>query len=205
MTLGHMFYLCFNMRKAPLDDMALRHAIAHVTDRDKLIRTLFKGYMLPMTSFVPKASAFYNEDVQTYTHGFGRAGKVLDEAGYKLDLTGNNRIDPRTGKPLPEMKILTPTYEVAPTSAELGKMISDAAQKLALPIIAEPMDFNVMLDKIDTHDFDMYVLAWGLSRNPTFLVDFFHSRYDVEAGYNNQVSAIPSLTQSWTSSILLLT
>ncbi|NMB13002.1 MAG: hypothetical protein GX977_12070 [Firmicutes bacterium] len=186
MTLGfHMFYLCFNMREAPLDNIVLRQAVAHAVDRDNIIRTLFKGYMLPMTSFVPQASAFYNADVPTYPYSLEEAARVLDEAGYELDATGKNRIDPNTGKPLPEMKLLTPTYEVAPTSAELGKMIAESAQKVGLPIVPEPMDFNVMLDKIDMRDFDMYVLAWSLTRNPDFLVDFFHSKHDVEDGYNN--------------------
>ncbi|NLK07100.1 MAG: ABC transporter substrate-binding protein [Firmicutes bacterium] len=194
MTLGfHMFYLCFNMRKAPYDAPVIRQAMAHITDRDNIIRTLFKGYMLPMTSFVPQASAFYKEDLPTYPFNLARAAEILDEAGYVLDETGRNRIDPKTGKPLPEMKIFTPTYEVAPTSAELGKMIADSAQKVGLPVVPEPMDFNIMLDKIDIHDFDMYVLAWSLSRNPTHLVNFFHSNQDVEAGYNNPGIRDPKL------------
>ena len=144
MTLGfHMFYLCFNMRKSPPNDQAIRQAIAHAVDRDNIIRTLFSGYMLPMQSFVPQASAFYNDDVPTYEYSLEKAAEVLDAAGYKLDPTGKVRIDPTTGQPLPEMKILTPTYEVAATSAEIGKMIADSAQKIGLPVVPEPMDFNV--------------------------------------------------------------
>ncbi|MGI6566019.1 MAG: ABC transporter substrate-binding protein [Limnochordia bacterium] len=196
MTLGfHMFYLCFNMRNAPLSDQAIRQAIAHAVDRDNIIRTLFSGYMLPMQSFVPQASAFFNADVPTYEHSLEKAAEVLDAAGYRLDASGKVRIDPKTGQPLPEMKLLTPTYEVAATSAEIGKMIADAAQKVGLPVVPEPMDFNVMLDKIDIHDFDMYVLAWSLSRNPTHLERFFHSRHDVEAGYNNPGIRNPELDE----------
>ena len=117
----------------------------------------------------------------------------MKNAGYKPDGTGKNWIDPKTGKPLPEMKIFTPTYEVAPTSAELGKMIADSCQKIGLPVKAEPMDFNVMLDKIDIGEFDMYCLAWSLSKLPTFLHSFFHSSMDVEAGYNRPGIRNPEL------------
>jgi len=172
------------MREEPLANQPIRQAIAHCTDRDNIIRTLFKGYMLPMTSFVPQVSPFYKADVPVYAYSHGKAAEVLDKAGYKRGSDGI-RIDPKTGKPLREMKIFTPTYEVAPTSAELGKMIADSCQKVGLPVVPEPMDFPVMLDKIDIHEFDMYVLAWGLSRNPTHLYSFFHSSMDVEAGYNN--------------------
>lgn len=193
-TLGfHMFYTCFNMRKAPLDSQVLRQAIAHTVDRDNIIRTLFKGYMMPMSSFVPQVSPFFNPDVPTYEYSLEKAAEVLDAAGYKLDPATGTRIDPNTGKPLPDIKLMTPTYEVAATSAEIGKIISESARKVGIPLVHEPTDFNTMLDKIDYHDFDMYCLAWSLSKNPTHLVSFFHSRNDVEAGYNNPGIRNPEL------------
>ncbi len=63
-------------------------------------------------------------------------------------------------------------------------MIADSCRKVGLPIDPEPMDFPVMLDKLDISEFDMYCLAWNLSRNPTSLYSFFHTSQDVEAGYN---------------------
>lgn len=185
MNLGfHMFYMCFNMRRDPLNDVVVRRAIAHVVDRDQIILSLFRGYMLPLSSFVPQSSPFYNDNVPKYEYNPEKAKQLLDKAGYKLDPATGVRIDPKTGKPIRQMKLLTPTYEVAPTSAEIGKMIAEAAKSIGIPVVNEPMDFPVMLEKLDYFDFDMYVLAWGLSRNPTFLYDFFHSSQDVEGGYN---------------------
>ncbi|MBE3578213.1 MAG: ABC transporter substrate-binding protein [Limnochordales bacterium] len=185
MNLGfHMFYLAFNMRRAPLSDLVIRQAIAHVVNRDQIINQLFQGYMLPLESFVPQSSPFYNPNVDSYPYNPTRAREILDKAGYKLDPKSGVRIDPKTGNPLRKMYILTPTYEVAPTSAELGRMIAEAARAIGLPVEAQPMDFPTMLEKIDIFEFDMYLLAWGLERNPTFLYDFFHSSNDVKAGYN---------------------
>ncbi|MGE5585985.1 MAG: ABC transporter substrate-binding protein [Bacillota bacterium] len=181
----HMFYLCFNMRRGPLDDVAIRQAMAHVTNREQIINQLFQGYMLPLTSFVPQSSPFHNPNVPQYPYDPEKAKQILEKAGYKLDKATGVRIDPKTGKALRKMKIFTPTYEVAPTSAELGKMIAEAAQAIGLPVEPEPMDFPVMLEKIDVFDFDMYVLAWGLNRIPDYLYSFFHSSQDVEGGYNN--------------------
>ncbi|MFZ5924867.1 MAG: ABC transporter substrate-binding protein [Bacillota bacterium] len=194
MNLGfHMFYLCFNMRRGPLDADVVRQAVAHVVDRDNIIRTLFKGYMLPLSSFVPQSSPFYKADVPTFPYNPEKAREMLDKAGYKLDPATKIRIDPKTGKPMREMKIFTPTYEVAPTSAEIGKMIAESAQAVGLPIKPEPMDFPVMLQKLDRAEFDMYVLAWGLSRIPNFLHRFFHSSNDIEAGYNRPGIRDPEL------------
>ncbi len=194
MDLGfHMFYLCFNMRRGPLDSDVLRQAVAHLTDRDNIIRTLFKGYMLPLSSFIPQSSPFYKADVPAFPYSPEKAKDILDKAGYKIDPATKIRIDPKTGKPMRELKIFTPTYEVAPTSADIGKMLAESCQAVGLPIKAEPMDFNVMLEKLDRAEFDMYVLAWSLSRLPTFLHRFFHSSNDIEAGYNRPGIRDPEL------------
>lgn len=194
MNLGfHMFYLAFNMRREPLSELPIRRAIAHVVNRDQIINSLFKGYMLPLNSFVPPSSPYYNEDVPYYEYNPAMAREVLDKAGYVLDKATGIRIDPKTKKPLRKMTIYTPTYEVAPTSAELGKMIAEAARSVGLPVEAQPLDFNVMLSNIDNRDFDMYVLAWGLDRIPTFLYVFFHSSNDVIEGYNTPGIRIPEL------------
>lgn len=197
MDLGfHMFYACFNMRRGPLDADVVRQAIAHVTDRDNIIRTLFKGYMLPLASFVPQSSSFYKADVPSYPYNPEKAKEILDKAGYKLDPTTKIRIDAKTGKPMREIVFFTPTYEVAATSAEIGRIMSEACQAIGLPVKHEPMDFNVMLEKLDRAEFDMYALAWSLGRIPTFLYRFFHSSNDIEAGYNRPGIRDPELDKA---------
>lgn len=184
----HMFYLALNMRRPPLDDLVIRRAIAHAIDRDEIILSLFQGYMLPLAEFVPPASPFFNPDTDVAYYDPELAKQILDDAGYRMGPNGI-RIDPRTGEELREMTILTPTMEVAPTSAMLGVMVAEAAQAIGLPLKAEPLDFNVIVERITTdlggdRDFDMYALAWGLGRFPTHLYTLFHSSFDVDGGDN---------------------
>lgn len=189
----HMFYLCFNMRRPPMGDLAIRRAVAHVTNRDQIIRSLFQGYMLPLATFLPQSSPFYHKKIVPYAYDVEQAKKVLDDAGYRLEPGAKVRTDPKTGKPIREMLLMTPTYEVAPTSAEIGKILAEACQSVGIPVKAEPTDFNTMLAKIDKQDFDLYVLAWSLDRFPTSLHRFFHSVNDVEAGYNRPGIRDPEL------------
>lgn len=184
----HMFYLALNMRRPPLDDLVIRRAIAHAIDRDEIILSLFQGYMLPLAEFVPPASPFFNPDTDVAYYDPELAKQILDDAGYRMGPNGI-RIDPRTGEELREMTILTPTMEVAPTSAMLGVMVAEAAQAIGLPLKAEPLDFNVIVERITTdlggdRDFDMYALAWSLGRFPTHLYTLFHSSFDVDGGDN---------------------
>nr|MBO2477838.1 hypothetical protein [Bacillota bacterium] len=184
----HMFYLGFNMRRAPLNDITVRRAIAHAINRDEIILSLFQGYMLPLAEFVPPASPFFNPDTDVAYYDPELAKQILDDAGYIMGPNGV-RIDPATGQELRRMTIMTPTMEVAPTSAMLGEMVAETLRGIGLPVYAEPIDFNVLLDRLDTdvdgdRDFDMYALAWSLTRFPTHLYSLFHSKFDVP-GANN--------------------
>lgn len=184
----HMFYLGINTRTAPLSDVVVRRAIAHVIDRNEIILNLFQGYMLPLAEFVPPASPFFNPNTDVAEYDPELAQRILDDAGYVMGPDGF-RIDPNTGERMRDMFILTPTMEVAPTSAELGIIVAEAAQAIGLPVFAQPMDFNVITDRVYTdvdgqRDFDMYALAWGLTRFPTHLYSLFHSSRDVDRGQN---------------------
>src|SRR5690606_10736827 len=161
----HMFYLALNMRRPPLDDLVIRRAIAHAIDRDEIILSLFQGCMLPLAEFVPPASPFFNPDTDVAYYDPELAKQILDDAGYIVGPNGV-RIDPATGQELRRMTIMTPTMEVAATSAMLGEMVAETLRGIGLPVYAEPIDFTVLLDRLDTdvdgdRDFDMYALAWS--------------------------------------------
>lgn len=179
----HMFYTALNMRKSPLDDVVVRQALAHLVDRDRIINTLFSGYMLPLEAVVPPSSPFHYEDSKHYEYSPRKAADMLDAAGYVMGPRGI-RINPSTGEPMEEIEFLTPTFEIAPTSAQIGELICNEARAIGIPAKHVPMDFNIMLDRLDVFDFDAYCLAWGLSRDPIHLYNLFHSSMDVERGNN---------------------
>lgn len=193
MNMGyHMFYGAFNTGKYPTSEKAFRHAFSHLIDRNKIILNLFEGYMLPLDSLVPQSSSYFFDEIKKYEYDPAKAAKILDDAGFKMGPNGV-RIDPKTGKDLEKIEFLTPLYEVAATSAEIGKMLAQEANKIGIPLVATPLDFNVMIDRIDTFDYQMFVLAWSLSREPDHLYSFFHSSNAVEAGYNATQTKVPEI------------
>ncbi|MEM7225875.1 MAG: ABC transporter substrate-binding protein [Pseudomonadota bacterium] len=85
--------ILLNTRRAPLNDVAVRQAIAYAIDRNFVIDNIWFGYGKPATgpmssNFAP--SGLYSGDVKVYQvpDGVEIANKLLDEAGYKKDADG---------------------------------------------------------------------------------------------------------------------
>lgn len=191
-------HLTFNMRRAPLDADPVRQAIACVVDRDAIFKTIFerfKDILLPLSTIVPSWSPYHNRDVATLPYDPAKAREILDNAGYAIDPNTKTRIDPNTGKPMRELKLLTPSPDVSPVTAEIGKMIADAARGVGLPVKHEPLSFKDMLDMVDAHGFDMYVLSRTFGNTPMYLWDLFHSANSDEGGPNTSGISLPELDQ----------
>ncbi len=175
----HIYYLCFNMRRKPLDADVLRQAIAHLVDRDSIIAEVFQGTVLPLSSFLPPSSSFYRDDVPARLYDPAEVAKILDAVGYTMDTTTKIRKDPAAGKQMRELRLLAPSE-----SPGVAKMIAQTCSAVGLPVKAELEPFNAMRNRIDKFEFDMYVLATTMSRFPTSLDYFFHSSQDTRGGYN---------------------
>lgn len=181
----HLFFMGFNLRKSPWNSLPLRKAVAHAIPKQQIVRDLFSGYSEPVSTYLPPVSPYYEPDVATYPYDPSRAKAILKEAGWSWN--GEGRLVPPGSKDaLKTLKLLTPAAQSAPTTMEIGRRIADSLETIGLPVELEPLDFSVMIRRLDVHDFDLFVMAWSLNRDPDNLFAFFHSSMDVEGGYNIQ-------------------
>ena len=190
----HGFFITFNVRKFPWDQITLRQAASQVMERKRWTRDLFSGYCEPLTSFLPHVSPYYISDVTTYPSGTEAARKRLADAGWTWDRSG--WLVAPDGRGLGSMKpteILCPPSSVVATTAEIAQLAAEALISIGIPAEAKPMDFQAMLARIDVHDFDASTNAWTMTRDPDVLFAFYHSSMDVEGGYNMSGIADPEL------------
>jgi len=91
-----------------LSDVRVRQAIAQCSDRDALIASVYDYVSdedkpkLRMDTFMPKTAEFYakdNPNIIDYKHDITAAGKLLDDAGWKLPEGGSVR-ENAAGEPL---------------------------------------------------------------------------------------------------------
>lgn len=179
----HGFFLGFNLRKAPWDRKELRHAAWMAIPRERIVRDLFSGYAAPLASFLPPASPYYAKDLPVPPQDLEGAGRMLEKNGWSRDSRGI-LIPPGSDTPLKTMKLLSPTAQVAPTTAELVTRIVASLNSIGIPLEVDPMDFSTMIARLNDHDFDSYVLAWSMTRDPDSLFAFYHSSMDIKGGYN---------------------
>lgn len=189
----HMCYFGFNMRKAPFGPadgsnpgLALRQATAYLLFKDNLIATLFRYVAGRLDTFVPPAmAAWFNPDVTIYDYDSSQANSTLIAAGYTFDAAEDRWRDP-SGALLPDINIMCPLFEVAPTSYSIASTLVEEMKNLKIWATLAPTDFwTLNVDVFQYHNFDMYFSGWKtLSRFPDYLYDFFHSSNDIEWGDN---------------------
>lgn len=81
-AVGVPYILYINLTKRPFDDIRVRQALAHATDRDNLLAFVGRDLAKAEHSSVPAGYAGHVDDVRTYSHDLDRARALLREAGH---------------------------------------------------------------------------------------------------------------------------
>ena len=106
-----------------LSDVRVRQAIAHCINRDELIASVYSFVddkaALRMDSFLPKTHWAYKGPYQDYPYDPAAAGKLLDEAGWKLKEGDTYRTN-EAGEPL-AVKFTTTTSAFRQTWAAVAE------------------------------------------------------------------------------------
>lgn len=88
-----------NGRPDWFEDVRVRQAIAHCTDRQRMVDEILFGLSEVMHTYAPSVNPLYPEDIPQWAYDVAAANVLLDEAGYR-DTDGDGlRQDPITGVP----------------------------------------------------------------------------------------------------------
>ncbi|NOK82630.1 MAG: ABC transporter substrate-binding protein [Chloroflexi bacterium AL-W] len=203
-------YMSFNTRKAPMNDVAFRQAVALLIDKEFVTNQVLQGAAFPFYTFVPEGNAFwYSNDVPklglnedgtplTREERVAEATRILTDAGYSWEggaipeyNADNDQVDISgplllpDGTPVPEMNLLAPAASYDPLRSTFATWIEQYLTDFGIPVTAELTGFNVIVERVfEQQDFDMYMLGWSLTIFPDYLRDFFHSDRAV-VGDNN--------------------
>ena len=197
-----LYYMGFNCRKPPFDDVHFRRATAMLIDKDFIIKRVLQGQATEMNSVVSPGNKFWhNSQVPLYGQGLTSedriraAYKILHEAGYSWDVspldedgnvTAAKGLRMPNGEPMEKFTILTPPADYDPHRAMAGLIIQEWLRAIGMPVTSRPMSFGALLENVSVRrDFNAYILGYGnLSPDPDYVRAFYHSRNDKVRGSN---------------------
>ena len=203
-------FMAFNLKTAPLDDIAARQAIGCMVNKEFLTVNVLQGAAMAVNTPVPQGQPFwYNPDVPILCEGLTEQERMewsvnrLKEAGYAWDVEPiwnedrggsvdwGEGLKMPNGEYVPELTLLAPSAGYDPLRATAGVMIEQWASSLGFPVNAQLTNFNNIVAETlgGGGNWDMVISGWNLTQFPDHMCDFFLVEYGTEAfaftGYTN--------------------
>ncbi|MEY3443875.1 MAG: hypothetical protein RLZZ519_2156, partial [Bacteroidota bacterium] len=167
-------YLGFNCRPPAgrnpvVEDVAVRKAMAHLTDIDGIIENIYLGFGQRQIGPVsPLHKDEYHTELQPRKFDPEMAKKILDEAGW-VDGDGDGVREKMIRGKKVDLKIEVLISNTSETGPRMVRMIADQAGRVGIKLEANPIAFGTLTSRIQVHDFDMFGLGFSSSPLPTDL------------------------------------
>jgi len=156
-------YLGFNLAQPKFCDKRIRQALAYATDREQLVRIIFKGLASP--AYAPSApiSWAYSDEVAKYPYNLQKARELLRVAGAEnLEFTilvnqGNKERE------------------------KAAVILQQQYKKIGVKVTIRVMEWSALLKIINSpngpKDFDAILMGWSLGLDPDSYSIWHSSQY----------------------------
>ena len=177
-------YVGWNQKKPVFAEKKVRQALAHLTDRDRIIQRVMLGLAEKVDSPVYRFSNEYNEDIRGYEFDPAKAAKLLEEAGW-IDRDGDGvREKTIDGKTVPLR------FEIVSNSGNairknIGLIIVSEFRRAGVDASFRELDWSIMLQRLDNREYDAVIIGWQFSPTEPDLYQIWHSSQAARGGSNH--------------------
>lgn len=183
--LGNSYtYLGFNLKHKPFDDIRVRKAINYAIDKQEIIDGVYLGLGINIASPYKPGTRWSNPNLKPYTYDPSKARALLKEVGFE-DSDGDGILE-RDGKPF-AFEIITNQNKEREKSAVI---IQRRLKEIGIDVKIRAIEWASFISRfINTGDFDVVILGWGLGLDPD-QYSMWHSSQQAPGqfnfvGYNN--------------------
>ncbi|HET9359556.1 MAG TPA: ABC transporter substrate-binding protein [Vicinamibacterales bacterium] len=171
-----LFYLGFNMRDGVLRDVRVRHAIGYAANRDAIIQYLRRGLGRPASGLIPDLAWAFEPDVHRFTYDPERAGRLLEDAGYR---------DPDGPGPRPRLRLSLKISNSEETRIQAAAIQQDL-RSVGIDLDIRSYEFATFYADVLKGNFQIFALQWvgGAMVDPDMLRRVFHSSELPPSGFN---------------------
>ena len=165
-----------------LRDRNVRLALAHATDKQKLIDIVLLGFGAPGLTLIPDGLGhWYNNTLTDFEFDVAKANQILDDAGY-LDPDGDGVRNMPDGVTPLNFRMHWPSDSIdAPRQAEL---LSEMWSEVGVTLELQAIDPDALTAECcPTFDFDIILWGWGSDPDPNLLLSVYATS-EIPNGYN---------------------
>ncbi len=171
-----------------LRDRNVRLALAHATDKQRIIDVVLLGLGTPGLTLIPDGlGMWYNDTIQDYAFDIDEANRILDEAGY-ADTDGDGvREMPDGTNPL-NFRLYWPNDSV--NYPRVAELLAETWRQVGVQVQPQALDPDALTSVCcPTFDYDVLIWGWGSDPDPGFLLSV-HLTEEIptgnsESGYSN--------------------
>jgi peptide/nickel transport system substrate-binding protein len=171
-----------------LQDRNVRLALAHATDKQKIIDVVYLGAASPGLTLIPDGlGVWYNDSIVDYTYDVALANQILDDAGY-LDANNDGIRDmPDGSRPL-TFRVNWPSDSI--DGPRLAELLSEQWGDVGVSLELQASDPDALTAQCcPAFDFDVILWGWGSDPDPSLLLSVMTTDEiptgSSETGYSN--------------------
>lgn len=180
-------YMCFNCTRPKLADVRVRQALMYALNRKEFINAQYGEGLasIGMAPISPSSWAFPGEsELNAYEFDMEKAGKLMDEAGWKMGTDGFRYKDGE------KFHVGWLVYTDSPWPTTLSSMAADTWKQLGVELEVELMDFDTVQSRTGDPEpkdknFDIYTMGFSLSIDPDPTGALFDDNAYVAGGFNS--------------------
>ena len=163
-----------------ISDINVRKGLMHLMNREPAVKSYFGDLAEVLERPMTSTLAEYPQDAEPYyPYDKAKALEYFTAAGYKKDANGKLVND--KGEQL-KVEVGVGDLKSHPTAGIFSQMKIDM-EEMGAELIVSDLQFNVLSDRMNSGDLDMFALAWGNS-NHCDLTQIYHSSSADGAGSN---------------------
>lgn len=163
-----------------ITDINVRKGLMHLMNREPAVKSYFGDLAEVLERPMTSTLAEYPQDAKPYyTYDKAKALEYFTAAGYKKD--ANGKLVDANGNQL-KVEVGVGDLKSHPTAGIFSQMKNDM-EEMGAELIVSDLQFNVLSDRMNSGDLDMFALAWGNS-NHADLTQIFHSSSADGSGSN---------------------
>lgn len=140
-------------------DVKFRQALSYAVDRPSIIKSIYAGRARPNYGIETEGNKkWYNSSIATYPFDLEKARAMLAEIGIK-DRNGDGLLEDADGN---KIEFVLNTNTGNNVREKIALLVQADLKKLGISLIFQPVEFNSIIDKVDTsYDYDSILLSLG--------------------------------------------